>query len=391
MSSFTLLVALRSLLCCTGGALVFAPEANDVCLDGDFADCGLSLRQLRSKRCSPEVKECGTAALVASAPASTPEQARVGDGHGQREHAAKLLGDTGSKLKNTRGKQGSHALAQTLEESARTLPKPSSEGELWGGPLLAWSQQAFYPLVVPTNDPRQVLKYAGWTSDIPEDLWGIFWMDQFGKSSVAQDRKYPFEMVGTGEVLASFGEATYDPDTRCVTPVPCYGGAHWTFSNDQVGRAAMQTHQKTRNTLSFCYTHDDYIQIYSKVLTEATSIGPVTFGTQMARMVGFTDAGHGYSWAPVSVLNMGMKKMPWGWDRLTRVVADPDSYPWSVRGVLREVSKLMPISHYPLIQIIDGAGQPTEYYSEYLAYIAAVQRADGILVSMPKTGDPTAK
>lgn len=363
-----------------------ALDFDDICVSGAPAECHFSLRQLRAKLRTAGLKRHVAGATKAGGFQAALETGSVSVGAGTWAEKA-FAGSNRTRDNQSDRREVAAFMGQlaTTPEIDASMPAPPSVGELWGGPSRAWAEQSFVAKVFPTNDPRRVMDFARLGSAIPESLWGIFWMDQFGKSSIAQDPEYPFEMLGTNEILVSFGDATYEEHTGCVTPVPCYGGPHWTFLNDQFGNNLLEAHLRQRNTLSFCFATDDYIQIYQKVLTSEASLGSVPVGgSYMAWMLGFEDAGQGYSWAPRKIIDMSMKKTPWGWDRITSVLQQPEKYAWPVRGLLREVAKAMPISHFPLIQIINGRGEPTRYYSEYLRFMAEQKQPDELLVGMPE-------
>merc|ERR1719401_2151855 len=115
-------------------------------------------------------------------------------------------------------------------------------------------------------------------------------------------------MVGTPEFLASFGGATFEAKTGCVTPVEAYGGDHWAFADDDSGKALAGAHLQRRNTLSFCFKNESYIQIYQKMLSSEAAVGPIPVGgSWMAWLLSFKDAGNGYSWLPRYLLDMSMK------------------------------------------------------------------------------------
>jgi len=70
---------------------------------------------------------------------------------------------------------------------------------------------------------------------MPESAEGIFWMDQRGRHTVGMALEPGYEQRCTGaadELLVTFGEAAWDPATRCAKPVPVFGSTgkgHWTY------------------------------------------------------------------------------------------------------------------------------------------------------------------
>jgi len=255
---------------------------------------------------------------------------------------------------------------------------------LWGGPSKAYQAQSFADEAFPSDQVEHFMNYAKAGSSIPKELHGIWWMDQYGFSSVAKSRSYTFAPAGTPEVLASFGEggddgAAYEQETRCVTPITLYGGNRWTAQDNQGGRGLLAFHQGVRNTLSFCFTNDthDEVKIYQKMLASMAALGPFRIGAVAASLLGFYDAGDGYVWIPNSLMSMGMVKKPWGWDRVTTVldtiqdVKAPFWHPEPLLNLLKEAQRAA-AAHYPLIQVVDGYGKRTKYYDEYLAFMKTV-------------------
>lgn len=248
--------------------------------------------------------------------------------------------------------------------------------------------QTFVDKTFPPGEAENEMDYATTGMSMPEGLHGIFWMDQFGDSSVAKAPDYEFNFIGTTEILASFGEGTshYDPVSRCVTPIISYAGLEWACRNSSWGRYQMDSFLETKMTMSFCFTGEgfEHFQIYQKVLLSRAAIGPFILGERFARLLGY-DAGDGYIWVKLSVLNMTAEKKPWGWDRVSLMLnnqgrqdtllrwAQSKLLPESMRELFQwaaeETSSRPP--RYPVIQIVDGAGKRTEYYDEYLAAMQA--------------------
>jgi len=172
-------------------------------------------------------------------------------------------------------------------------------------------------------------------------LHGIFWMDQRGVNVPAATGP-EYQQVGdsaSDEFLVSFGETHWDPETRCAGPVPVYGGkqGHWTFMDQQgpPGPGASKVWEdadKTKLYLEFCFKSDALDEIDIHVYAKHT----VTL----------------WFWVRVPWwgLHLKMIKTSWGWDRQTTAIAS---------------SRTM---HYPVFQIVDGDGQRTEHYDEYLRW-----------------------
>lgn len=288
------------------------------------------------------------------------------------------------------------------------LPPPP---ELWGGPSERYAAAAanFTKQSFDTAKPQDAMDYSRAGSAIPESLWGIWWMDQAGFSSVAKDPNYDFAMVATAEMLASFPDtslddnwkfgARYEKKTRCVTPIECYGGPQWAAQDNSDGNHLMRAHTRTRNTLSFCYNESmTGINIYQKMLTDQASIGAIRIGPEMAHLLGYIDAGNGYSWTPGDVMNMTMVKYPWGWDRVTTVGGAVHNISplmeWFLHNVLPQwVWELIKaaqylqtkvVSHYPLLQVVDGEGKPTKYMAEFKELMTHVENGGSLQIRMPK-------
>merc|ERR1712061_146118 len=99
----------------------------------------------------------------------------------------------------------------------------------------------------------------------------------------------------------------------------------------------------------------DTLEDYEK--TAIPFIGVVTLSSFVAWALGFTDAGHGYSWQPMDLLNTTMKKESWGWLVYTVI---PD----------------LPVGLFPLVQVVDGTGARTKYYDEYIAFMSTRHSGD---------------
>lgn len=266
--------------------------------------------------------------------------------------------------------------------------------------------QDFVDKVISPDEAESVLSYAKKGTAVPEGLQGIFWMDQHAFSTVGKDPEYPyaFKLLASAEVLASFGPdlSDYDPASRCLTPVPSYGGLEWACRSSPSGRFQMDNFLQQRMAMSFCYIGEgfDTVQVYQKMMLPSAAFGPFNFGLAAARLLGLADAGDGYVWMSLSIVNMTMEKTPWGWDRVTtffghntRQNALTRWAQWQILPApLREMLEWAAeehadrIFHYPLIQIVDGEGNRTKYYHEYLACMkdpARSAKGDGLLLRVP--------
>mmetsp|Transcript_103924 Transcript_103924/g.291045 ORF Transcript_103924/g.291045 Transcript_103924/m.291045 type:complete len:389 (-) Transcript_103924:216-1382(-) len=246
----------------------------------------------------------------------------------------------------------------------------------------------FYPKPVPADQVEDYMMYATNESDIPTGLHGIWWMDQGGYSrQLLDDPDYPFDFNMTAETLISFGDAEtmYQPETRCVTPVPFYAGqgGHIAFWNNKYGLRQWSTFVETRFNLHFCFTNETETEIHLWQSVRNTGVSNV-----LKQAMGYADAGGDYLFTPHSLVHMTMIKKPWGWDRVTKVMND------NVRKLLsadnlQAFKELLPESelniilenahetvsreyHYPVVQIVDGEGRRTKFYQAYLKYIEKV-------------------
>lgn len=186
---------------------------------------------------------------------------------------------------------------------------------------------------------------------MPAGLEGIFWMDQRGVhvEGMAELEDYEFKGYSAAdELLVTFGEATFDPQTRCVSPVPTYGPS-WTYMNG--GNETSQqwtTNLGTRLTGFFCFTDDSYttIEVITKIYV---ALGPFWFWWTIPNWL-FT--------------RMLMEKTAFGWDRVTQIGFVPKMI-GRAEGLPESVFEDW---HYPVFQIVDGNGNRTRHYARYLAW-----------------------
>mmetsp|Transcript_75492 Transcript_75492/g.219284 ORF Transcript_75492/g.219284 Transcript_75492/m.219284 type:complete len:397 (+) Transcript_75492:106-1296(+) len=265
----------------------------------------------------------------------------------------------------------------------------------------------------PAADAAKHLNFAGPTSDIPEGLWGVWWMDQTGASSVASSLGYKFGKADTSERLVSFGPkissggytwgARYEEDSRCVTPIESYGGPQWAALANGLGFSILEQNKKMTRTFSFCFkgktdNTSEVVQLYQKVSLDSIAVGPITVGPTIGSVLGFVDAGNGLAWVPHGIVNITLERKPWGWDRVT-ALADglsnmdpleemvislilPDGL-WDMVQMVKNFG-LGTSSRYPMLQIVDGHGQKTPYYDEFLRYMQTVEGdKENLFYSMP--------
>mmetsp|Transcript_108886 Transcript_108886/g.307911 ORF Transcript_108886/g.307911 Transcript_108886/m.307911 type:complete len:293 (+) Transcript_108886:74-952(+) len=227
------------------------------------------------------------------------------------------------------------------------------------------------------NDEVELkLGYARTGSTIPESFHGIHWLDQYHGSSVAQDPEFqndlPFKHLPSDEVAVAFGDAPtrWNADTRTLEQLPNYGGdqGHWTFRDTTSGKVQMQGALTSRMEADF-------------VFDEAMEV------VRLVARVRVPHVGHWIS-VPPSVFEMRMERRPWGWARITTVGPDLpdfiDKSPLLARVLPEYLMRILQVGeggamHYPVLQIVDGNGERTKYYDEYLKYINSVTNGSQVM------------
>merc|ERR1740121_1785738 len=102
---------------------------------------------------------------------------------------------------------------------------------------------------------------------------------------------------------------------------------------------------------------------------------------------------------------MTMVKKDWGWDRVTLVGAGIKEMTGD--GTKEAAEELQPpfdlylgkaaeeqapiVSHYPVLQIIDGNGERTKYFEEYMAFMKTVEHPEHLTMSPALSGKAAAK
>lgn len=219
---------------------------------------------------------------------------------------------------------------------------------------------------IPSAEIAESMAYARAGSSIPSSLHGIFWLDQFHRSSIAKNDTYsaakPFKHPPSDETLVSFGDAptAFEPQSRCVGPVPGYGGVqgHWTYLDTTRGRLEFDGALSSRITADFCF--DQSMQSID-----------VIAGVRVPIL--------GWVFIPSWLGGMRMERRSWGWNRVNLLGPNISTTLEKFGPMLDKIlpSFLMATirsgdsggSQYPVIQIIDGEGKKTEYFQEYMDYI----------------------
>lgn len=249
--------------------------------------------------------------------------------------------------------------------------------------------------------------FAKTGSVFPPSLHGLHWMDQRGTS--LKDGPYPEEptyrqtcSLAADEVFVHFGEAAWNPTTKCVTGVRQFGGGplsgHWTWL-DQGGQTSDQWAAGEGWNMKYDFCFRDEAMTYIDVLIR------VSLSRAVADTLGLESMfpPHVEVTVPVWLNNVGMKKTAFGWDRVTTIG------PSWLRNLIRHAFKSTVIQavfgmgtglgagdflsdglecHYPLLQIVDGNGNRTKYFQDYLNYINKGTSCDSSTFDCPKNRAP---
>mmetsp|Transcript_114664 Transcript_114664/g.357125 ORF Transcript_114664/g.357125 Transcript_114664/m.357125 type:complete len:437 (+) Transcript_114664:80-1390(+) len=205
-----------------------------------------------------------------------------------------------------------------------------------------------YALVrVPVLGVEEHLAYATAESVLPTELQGIWWMDQRGvhlrdfPSGPPGDEGYRQECAqAVDQVLLAFGEAGWDPVGHgCVVSQHIYAGGplrgHWTWL-DQTGAGDSSGWDGSAFNVPnahFCFQDAERTRI---------------------NIPRYWEAFWGFRF-PDWVMELGMVRKPWGWDRVTHLG------PGGLLGTC----------HYPVWQVVDGFGLRTEHYEAYVRFAGA--------------------
>ena len=188
------------------------------------------------------------------------------------------------------------------------------------------------------------IAFAKTGSQLPASTHGLFWMDHRGSHTAGIAELPAYRRAGPlafDELVMGFGEAGWDAETRCISPVPRFGGS-WTYMDQGGGgNSFFSVALRSRISLSFCFEDEGL---------SAARIHPRMRVPLLGWLPGW----------PAAFVEMTMVKTPFGWDRVSR----PH---WFLRAVLGERLGETPW-HFPLFQIVDGDGRRTRHYDRYLAW-----------------------
>lgn len=240
-----------------------------------------------------------------------------------------------------------------------------------------WYNQPFFAKKVRVDGVENDLAYARTGSDVPESLHGIFWMDMFYQSSIAQDPMYenkpwwikkfyqneaPSEVAPDLETLVCFGDVPgkWDAEAKTMRDVGyCGEKGHWTFPDTKDGAFQQNSAIMVRMNADLVFQDSGLFEAWVSARIKVPATG---------------------MWieVPRFLFEMLMFQAPHGWSRKTTVGNLPDFIDHS-----DTLEKLLPPFimkllqngekgdwwNYPMVRIVDGNGNRTEHYDEYLAFM----------------------
>jgi hypothetical protein len=206
------------------------------------------------------------------------------------------------------------------------------------------------------------------SSTSPDDMRGLWWLDQrlVHTEGLAEHEGYKEEAVAISaaqELIVSFSEGVWHPASRCLKPVPTYGGerGHWTwFDVDGQGHNP-GAGAGLRGNYEFCYVNDDVIRINMRYrlfgLVWIVVPDFFTLLTMERRDFGFT-----------RVTRIGPEQLrrlqpDWTWFLLLPI---PFHVGLRLLGMLPALTQST--YHYPMYRVVDGDGHRTRHYDAYLAF-----------------------
>jgi len=192
-------------------------------------------------------------------------------------------------------------------------------------------------------------------------LPGIWWMDQYGNHLDAVPSDYPYYFpLAAPEMLLSTGGA------QAVHGLPGQGNqtCYYPVGGAGVSRKASWT----------------YVNSYGQGTSNFWDLlNPVTANAELTGMP-FCEVNESFFVIQnKSQPTLTMRKTDWGWDRET-IFAPGQANPFMGGVMGRMLSWLWPCAwgvsvdlartwHYPVFQVVDADGEPTEHMDAFLAYI----------------------
>eukprot|EP00967_Tisochrysis_lutea_P022108 scaffold25193_cov29-Tisochrysis_lutea.AAC.1 len=221
---------------------------------------------------------------------------------------------------------------------------------------------------LPFSGPRSIDN----TSAPPDEMLGLWWLDQrlVHTDGMSEHEGYAEgeakAVTAAEELVVSFSEGVWHPASRCVKPVPTYGGhrGHWTwFDVDGEGHNA-GAGSGLRGNYEFCYQDDNTIKINMRYRL---------FGAVWVVVPDF------FTTLTMERRNFGLTRVTRvGPDQLRRLQADWTWFfllPIPVHVVLRIIGLMAPVSqplyNYPMYRIVDTYGRRTRHYDAYLRFANA--------------------
>lgn len=228
-----------------------------------------------------------------------------------------------------------------------------------------YADNDFHIANVKNDEVEDVLGYAETGSDIPEGFWGIHWLDQFHASSIAKDpgwlAQVPIRHCPSQETVVCFGDepTQWNPATNSIDHIAAYGGekGHWTMTDDAMGQVQMNNAIMTRMSGSMQFLNPDLVKVDAKIKVPELDM---------------------WIHVPDSMFKMEMHKTGWGWNRVTTLGPDLPNFidhsAFMTKVMPEYFMQLVQVGEqgamqYPVLQIIDGDGNRTQYYDEYLEFI----------------------
>jgi len=253
----------------------------------------------------------------------------------------------------------------------------------------------FHVKSISVDGVEHELAFARTGSATPKSLHGVFWMDMFYQSSIARNPAYenkpwwiedlqnllpnlaPAMVAPDLETLIAFGDkpAKWFPEERILKNVGyCGEKGHWTFPKIVPGQVQAEGVMIVRMNADLVFEDEDMTQIYvpARVRDPITKI---------------------WIEAPRAAFEMLMFKTEWGWNRKTSVgnfkacMEHYDVIEKFLPGFVKQAldrGEQPDAWNYPMVQIVDGDGNRTQYYNEYLEFMKHFGSEEQLVVARRK-------